>query len=337
MQNASRIAFNAFATQLAALNGVASASDKFAVAPSIAQRLETRIQESADFLNSINVQTVPEQSGQVIGLGANNSIAGRTDTTSGDRNPSDPIGQTDRTYRCIQTNYDTATRYDVIDLWAKFPDFQARLRDIKTQQIARDRLMIGFNGLKAERTTDRTKNPLLQDVNRGWLQTIREDEPARVLKNIKVGKGGDYENIDALVMDAAGELLAEWHDGNPDIVAICGRQIVNDKYLALVNSGAADAPTEREALRTIMVNRTLGGLPALIPPFMPKRSLLITTTKNLSIYTQDGSYRRQLADEPKRDRIVDYLSMNEAFVVEDLTLAGLLDGILFPDGNGGWA
>lgn len=35
---------------------------------------------------------------------------------------------------------------------------------------ALDRIMIGFNGVKRAKTSDRDANPMLQDVNKGWLQ-----------------------------------------------------------------------------------------------------------------------------------------------------------------------
>ncbi|MCV5360357.1 phage major capsid protein, P2 family, partial [Escherichia coli] len=78
---------------------------------------------------------------------------------------------------------------------------------------ALDRIMIGFNGVKRAKTSNRSENPLLQDVNKGWLQKIREDAPDHVMGStttggettpgaVKVGKGGEYANLDAVVMDA---------------------------------------------------------------------------------------------------------------------------------------
>ena len=40
---------------------------------------------------------------------------------------------------------------------------------------------------------------------------------------------------------------------------------------------------------------------------------------------------------PKRDRIEDYQSVNEAYVIEDYGKCALIDGITVPDGAGGWA
>ena len=84
MKKETRFKYNAYLTQLATLNDV-SVDDvitKFAVAPSVAQSLETLIQQSAAFLTLVNVVPVAEQSGQPLGLGVGTTIAGTTDTTA---------------------------------------------------------------------------------------------------------------------------------------------------------------------------------------------------------------------------------------------------------------
>ncbi|MBN4836552.1 P2 family phage major capsid protein, partial [Enterobacter hormaechei] len=85
-------------------------------------------------------------------------------------------------------------------------------------------------------------NPLLQDVNKGWLQHYREQAPERVLKDgatagvIKVGgTGADYANLDALVMDAVSSLIDPWYRQDPQLVAILGANLLHDKYFPLVN------------------------------------------------------------------------------------------------------
>ncbi len=45
---------------------------------------------------------------------------------------------------------------------------------------------------------------------------------------------------------------------------------------------------------------------------MPDGTLLITPPENLSIYWQRGSRRRYLRDEPKRKRVENYESSNDA-------------------------
>ena len=60
MRNDTRALYTAYLAQVAALSGVSSASATFAVDPTVQQKLETRIQESSDFLNKINIIGVDE-------------------------------------------------------------------------------------------------------------------------------------------------------------------------------------------------------------------------------------------------------------------------------------
>ena len=52
-------------------------------------------------------------------------------------------------------------------------------------------------------------------------------------------------------------------------------------------------------------------------PFVPKGTILITRLDNLSIYYQEGAMRRTIKDKAERDRIEDYTSSNDDFVVEN--------------------
>ena len=110
MKKETRFKFNGYLTQLAKLNGV-SVSDiasKYTAEPSVAQTLETKIQESSSFLQKINIIPVDEQSGERLGLGIGSSIAGNTDTTQKDREPVDPTYIDGEGYKCTQTNPETA-------------------------------------------------------------------------------------------------------------------------------------------------------------------------------------------------------------------------------------
>lgn len=174
MRKETRFAFAALAVQIALLNGVASAHEKFSVDPSIQQKLEVAVQESDGFLKQINIIGVDEQSGEALLLGVNGPVASRTDTSGG--TPRSPLGRSTLSkdsYVCKQTNFDSAFPYALLDAWAKFPDFQVKLSNAIILRQALDRIMIGFNGTSAAATTKRAANPLLQDVNIGWLQKIR--------------------------------------------------------------------------------------------------------------------------------------------------------------------
>ena len=181
MHPQTRKALNGLFHQLATLNGVDNVHESFNVTPSVQQKLENKIQESSAFLSKINIVGVREMWGDKLGLGVTGPTASRTDTTTKERQTRDVHTLDDSRYTCVQTNYDTHLRYVTIDSWTKFPDFQARVRDAIVQRQALDRMIIGFNGTHAAAETDLVANPLLQDVNIGWLKHIETDAAARVL------------------------------------------------------------------------------------------------------------------------------------------------------------
>ncbi|WP_431651224.1 phage major capsid protein, P2 family [Enterobacter roggenkampii] len=339
MKKKTRFAFNAYLQQLAKLNGidVSDIGSKYTAEPSVAQTLETKIQESSAFLTRINIVPVDEQSGERLGLGIGSTVAGTTDTTKKEREPTDPTYIDGEGYKCTQTNFDTALGYEKLDLWAKFENFQILIRDAIIKRQALDRIMIGFNGERREKTSDRLAYPLLQDVNIGWLEKIRREAPVRVLSRIvgsdgtvisqtvRIGKGGDFKNLDALVMGAVSEKIEPWYQDDTELVVICGRSLMADKYFPIVNR---DQPNS-EALSAdlIISQKRIGGLPAVQAPFFPANAIVITRLDNLSIYWQDGTRRRAVIDNPKRDRIENFESVNEAYVVEDYDCVALIENI----------
>ncbi|WP_263143983.1 phage major capsid protein, P2 family [Pseudomonas sp. RIT-PI-AD] len=332
MRNETRVLFNAYLQQLAQLHGVADVTTKFATAPSVTQTLETRIQESSDFLKRINIYGVTEQMGEKIGLGVTGPLAGTTDTDTQERETRDISSLDSRGYACTQTNYDTHIKYSKLDAWAKFPDFQARIRDAIIKLMALNRIMIGWNGTSRAKTSNPTTNPLLQDVNIGWLQKMRSENAARVLDEIKqgsdkieVGAGGDFANLDALVFSMVSELIEPWYQEDSELVVICGRHLLADKYFPIINK--IQAPTEMLAADIVTSQKRIGNLPAVRVPHFPPKALMVTRLDNLSLYWQEGTRRRTVVDNAKRDRIENYESVNEAYVVEDLGCAALAENI----------
>lgn len=335
MRNDTRALFNAYLQTLAQLHGVPDVTTKFTADPSVAQKLESRMQESSAFLSAINVYGVGEQSGEKIGLGIDGVIASTTDTTVKDREPNDPSGLDDRGYFCTQTNFDTSLRYAKLDQWAKFPDFQARIRDAIIKAMALNRIMIGWNGTSRAATSNKATNPLLQDVNVGWLQKMRLENAARVMKevvdgsgkiNIGAGAGKDFNNLDALVYSMVNELIEPWYQEDSELVVVCGRQLLADKYFPIVNKD--NAPTETLAADIVISQKRIGNLPAVRVPHFPANGLLVTRLDNLSIYWQEGTRRRTVVDNAKRDRIENYESVNEAYVIEDLGCAAMAENIV---------
>lgn len=332
MRNQTRELFDAYLAQVAQLNGVASAVRTFTTAPTVAQRLETRIQESSEFLGRINMIGVPEQSGQKVGLGVSGPVAGTTNTATTDRATTDLTALDDRSYTCTQTNFDTHLTYAQLDAWAKFTDFQARIRDAIVKRQALDRIMIGWNGTSRATTSNPSTNPLRQDVNIGWLQKMRTENAARVIKEvvaasnkINIGATGDYKNLDALVFDMVNDLLQPWYQDDTELVVICGRTLLSDKYFPIINK--TQDPSEQLAADVVMSQKRIGGLPAVRVPYFPDGKLLITRLDNLSLYWQEGTRRRTVVDNAKRDRIENYESVNDAYVIEDLGCAAMAENI----------
>lgn len=332
MRNESRKSYNELLARVALLNGVNAddTSKAFAVAPSVQQKLESAMQESSEFLQRINIIPVDEMQGEKLGLSLSGPIASRTNTDSKDRQTRDLSGINARGYHCQQTNYDSHLKYALIDAWAKFPDFQIRVARMLAQRQALDRMCIGFNGVAIEPDTDLAANPLLQDVNKGWLQKMREEAPQSVMHEGKVagkvviGASGDFKNLDAAVFDAK-QMLDPWHRNNPNLVCVMGAKLLHDKYFPLVNTN--QAPSETLAADIVISQKRVGGLQAVQVPFFPENGLFITTLDNLSVYWQRGGRRRYIVENPKRNRVENYESSNDAYVVEDIGLAAVVENI----------
>jgi P2 family phage major capsid protein len=335
MRNDTRLVFNAYMAAIATLSGVASAAEKFTVDPSVQQKLETHIQESSDFLKRVNIIGVDEQQGEKLGLGIGSPIASTTNTAVADRAPSDPTSLDKLGYYCTQTNFDTYLTYQKLDAWAKFKDFQTRIRDALVQRMALDRMAVGFNGTSRAATSDKVANPLLQDVNIGWLEKHRVNAPARVLDEIgSTGKiqigdamtaANGYKNLDALVYDIVNELIEPWYRNDTQLVAVVGRKLMSDKYFPLINK--VQDNSEKIAADLIVSQKRIGGLTAVQVPFFPDDAIAVTRLDNLSIYFQNGARRRTVIDNAKRDRIENYESSNEAYVVEDHGCMALAENI----------
>ena len=171
----------------------------------------------------------------------------------------------------------------------------------------------------------------------GWLQKYRNNAPERVMDKVigedgtvtseivRVGADGDYENLDALVMDATNDMIDPIYQDDTGLVVICGRQLLADKYFPLVNK--AQENSESLAADMIISQKRIGNLPAVRVPAFPANALMITRLDNLSIYWQDGTHRRHIEEVPKRDRIENYESINEDFVVEDYRGGCLIENI----------
>ena len=323
LSDVARNKFSALALAIAATYGVASAREEFNVSPTHAQTLNEKITHTSTFLSRINVIPVGDVKGEKVMLGLNGTVTGRTDTNTADRVARNLLGLDGQGYELFETHSDVALKYASIDAWSKFPNFPQRYAAAVQKQIGLDRIMIGWNGTSVAATTNRVTNPLLQDVNKGWLQIAREQAPQQVLSQgikaagkIQIGETGDYANLDELVHDVSRMIDEVYRDGG-DLIAIIGRDLLdNDKAKLYAKQG--DTPTEKERVEMAQVISTYGGLPAYTCPFFPAKGVVVTSFDNLSIYFQDSSWRRHIKENPNRSQTEDFNARNEGYVIEQL-------------------
>ncbi|WP_342323495.1 phage major capsid protein, P2 family [Kosakonia sp. BYX6] len=340
MRKETRFKFNQYLSRLAELNGVGveDLSKKFSVEPSVTQTLFEKIQQSSSFLQQINMVVVRELTEEKVGIDVNGTIASTADTDNGVKRQTADFSKMDAyRYFCKPVNFDYHLKYNKLDLWARYQDFQIRIRNAIIKRQALDYITIGFNGVKRAATSDRDANPLLQDVAVGWLQKYRNDAPERVMNNvtdeagnivsdkITVGKKGYYKNLDALVMDAHESLIAEIHRENPDMVVICGRRILTDKYFPMINKFQPNS--EQLAGELIVGQKTIGQLQSVRAPFFPANSIFITTLDNISIYLYEDGHRRHITENPQLDQVENYEQVKVDFVIEDYEAGCLIENI----------
>lgn len=338
MRNETRFKFNKYVERVAHLNGVSDTSKSFSVDPAVQQTMEQKIQESSAFLQSINMPLVVDQIGEKIGIGVAGPAASRTDTTTKPRKTRDITAMDQNGYVCVKTNFDTHLKYAKLDAWARHKAFQNMVRDAVLKRQGLDRIMVGWNGTHMAADTNLEQYPNLEDVNVGWLQKMRERAPERVIRQgaaegskVRIGKGGDYANIDAAVFDLA-TALQPWFQKDAELVAICGRGLLHEKYFPLINDH--DAPTEKAAADIIMSQKRVGTVPAVTVPYFPDGTVFLTRLDNLSIYVQEGSRRRYIKEAPDWDRVEFYESSNEDYAIEDYGCGALLENVQMLDADG---
>ena len=312
-------------TQIAQTNHISKeqVQSGYTIAPAAVQTMYDQIAQNTELLQHINLVGKTEQIGEVIGL-SSGLVASNTDTTQSgnERQPKSIHNLEGQKYTLQQTNFDVALRYDKI-----------------AESIALSLITIGMNGKERAKTTNFTSNPLLQDVAKGWLQKMRENNAARVMgwqagqvgktaQEIKWGsaQSAEYKNLDAVVKDAIDSLIDERFADRNDFVVLSSRRTVSDKYLNIINASGSKA-TEIEASGRINQSRTLGGYPVMYVPNMPANTLFITPLKNLSIYYQTTGERRYIVDNPRKDQLESYQSKNIDYIVEEYGAAVLIENL----------
>ena len=295
----------------------------FVATGQVEQALAKDLKEKSSLLSKINVKSVSQIMGKKLGMNTNQNIASNTDTSgAGERNPNQVFsGMDEDSYICRQTNYDTAITYDQLDEWSEFKNFMKLIQDSINTTIANNKATIGWYGETWVANSNIGTNPMMQDVNIGWFQKIRDNASSQMLPEggtpgeIRFGAGGDFENLDHAVEELKGGIPSH-KQNQAGMVVLVGSDLLSQQRIDLYKAHGA-TPTEKERVEVTAVTSTFGNLPLATEISFPGRGLMIVPWKNLGIYTQKGSTRRSIKDNSKKDQIENYLSMREAYVVED--------------------
>lgn len=333
-------AIAAMISEVAAAQGInkEQVSNGYTIAPTAVQIMYDEIAQNTELLKKINLRPKTEKVGEVIGL-SSGLIGSNTDTTGAgkERKPKPIHNLSGRKYSLEKTNFDAALRYDEIDQWAHLTDFPKHVNKKIAESIALSLVTIGMNGTSRADDSDASANTMLQDVAKGWLQKMREENKARCIgtagtsvTSVPYGPGAtNYKNLDAVVTDAL-NIMDERFADRSDFVVLASRRTVGDKYLRIVNK-SGDTATEIEAGGRLNKERTLGGLPVMYVPNMPQNTLLITPLSNLSIYYQISGERRLIVDNPRKDQLESLQSKNIDFIVEEYGAAVLIENLKYPE------
>lgn len=321
---------------------VGELAEGFNVAPTIEQKIETKIQESSTFLSRINTEGVVQIAGEKVGMDITGPVAKRT-AAGIPRVPVDSTHLDHSQYYCEETEYDVMVLWKKLDSWAKDPKFYARFRSLNIQQQAHDILMTGWNGQFVSTASDLTAYPMLEDMNVGWLQWMIENAPERVLglkpdgtvDPINVGKGGDFRNNDQLVIGMT-SLIAKPFRKRADLLAITGEELISHEDMRLY--GEYDKPSEKEHIDLYVSGRKFGRKRIAESAQFPGRGLMLTALKNLSRYYQIGSRRREIKNDHDMKAIVDKNFVRDDYVIENIEACCMVhpDAIQLKDEEGNW-
>ena len=271
-----------------------------------------------DFSKLINIVFVGDRDGDAFLGTLGNPVTGRTDIESTDRETSNLLAKP-LTYRTVKTNTDIDIRYPVLNQWAqmgKYQDFGVKYTDFVKRRMGLDRLIIGWHGVSnTDKDTSTSTDPYMKKVNKGWLQVMRDQYPLNVIGDadtlpVTIGQGGDYENLDQAVLDLVTRIPEIFRDG---LVCIVGEALLAAEQQRIYTS--ANFQTEKQ--KTADTFNMFGNLPRMTCPGFPSTGLVVTSPDNLSIYMKSETCLRQIVHNPKRERVEDYNTREESYVIEN--------------------
>ncbi|WP_447880013.1 phage major capsid protein, P2 family [Serratia fonticola] len=274
--------------------------------------LRSALLESVDFLSMITCADVDQLTGQVVNVGNPGIFTGRKEGGRFIRQ----TGVDGLEYKLSETDSGAALTWAMLSVWANAGDeneFFQRMQEFTNQSFALDMLRIGFNGTSVAKSTDPKANPNGEDVNTGWQEFVRKfDENQIITDAVVLGEGGDYVSLDAMASDLINSKILAQHRNDPRLVVLVGADLVAAEQHRLYQ--AADRPTEKIAAQ--MLGTSIAGRPAIVPPFMPGKRMVVTPLSNLHIYTQRGTRQRKAEFVDDRKQYENKYLRNEGYAVE---------------------
>lgn len=289
-----------------------------------AAMLGENIQQRSDFLQQINMFQVSHLKGKKLIGATEKGVTGRKK----DGRYLSSLSHDEHGYELAETDSGVIIPWAMFDAWAIYKEQLAALYAEYVQtQIALDILQIGFNGQSVAENTTKAD---LSDVNKGWLKLLSEQRSANFLTQgaeagkIKIfGAGADFSCLDDLAFDLKQGLDLR-HQSRNDLVFLVGADLVG-KETKLIQKQHGLTPTEKAALGSHNLLGSFGGMNAITPPNFPAKGAVVTTLKNLSVYTEAESVRRAIFNDEDRKGIRNSYYRQEGYVVEDLGLMTAID------------
>lgn len=302
-----------YSAGLASEYGVNDPSRYFALTDPKETAMRSALLERADFLSMITCADVDQLQGQVVSVGNPGIFTGRKEggrfirETNVDGNE----------YKLVKTDSGAALTWDLLSIWANAGDeneFFQRMQDFTNESFALDMIRIGWNGTKAEKSTDPIKFPNGEDVNIGWHEIVRKYNKGNQIIStpVTLDEKGDYKSLDAMASDLINDKIPQQFRNDPRLVVLVGADLVAAEQYRLYQK--ADRPTEKIAAQ--MLSDSIAGRPAMVPPFMPGKRMVVTMLSNLHIYTQRNTRQRKAEFVEDRTQYENKYLRNEGYAIE---------------------
>nr|WP_238336700.1 P2 family phage major capsid protein [Vibrio sp. S12_S33] len=125
---------------------------------------------------------------------------------------------------------------------------------------------------------------------------------------IRIGEGGDFVNLDLVVLTVK-TMLDEWFAATNDLVAIIGNELIaTDQAKLYAENGSI--PSEKTKIEMRQVISTYGGLPSFLVSNFPPCGIMVTSFDNLSIYIQGNTIRKSVGKRnDSKNRVESFESM----------------------------